>query len=735
MTFHTWLDGWKSTSRTKHSRARPRRQGCQLSVFALEDRTVPTFAGPVHYDVGASPQAMVSGYFDSDTVLDLAVMNYSDSSVSVLLGKGDGTFKPAVTSSTGYLPLSVAVGDFNADGTMDLATANVYDVSVMLGNGDGTFNPPSSLGVYYYPKSVAVGDFNGDGSIDLGVTSSYSSYYGSNYGYANVLMGNGAGGFSGPNVTFIDYASAGTALAVDLNGDVYDDFVAFDSNGYVAALLGDSTGYLQGPTGYFYTGDYSYGLAAGDLNGDGAQDLVTANFVGSSVGVLLGDGSGGFTGPVNYDAGGNPISVVVGDFTHDGNLDVATSNYYTDQVSVLYGDGTGILSNPTLSATGSYPYSFAAGDFNGDTWLDAATANVGDNSASVLINDHSWPPPPPPPPPTVSINDVTVTEGNTGTTDATFTISLSKASSQDVTVHYATAGITATEGSDYTAASGDVTIPHGQTSYSVTVAVTGDRHAESTETFAVNLSNPTNATIGDGQGIGTIYDDDPTISINDVTVTEGNTGSVNATFTVSLSFVSDVDVTVHYATASNTATSGSDFASTFGDAIIPHGQLSKTFNVPVTGDRVAESTETYYVNLSAPVNAEIADNQGIGTILDNEPRISINDVSKAEGNGNKTTQFIFTVTLSAAYDQAITVNYATASGTATAGSDFATKNGTLTFAPGVTSMTITVLVNCDNTKELDEKFYVNLSGASSNSLLFDSQGLGTIQDDDSHGKK
>lgn len=740
MLARSWIDVLKSrflrTLNRQERRASGRRGPAtrHLRLESLEDRCLLAFLPAESYSVGTSPQAVLTADFNNDTILDLATANYSTSDVSVLLGNGDGTFDPALTSATGSYPLSLAVGDFDGDGDMDLATGNYYDVSVLLGNDDGTFGAPSSLGVVGYPTSVAVGDFNGDGLLDLGVTGNYSYYYyGSfQYSYANVLMGNGDGTFSGPNYTFIDYAGASSALAIDLNGDIYDDFVTFDSYGYVAVLLGDSSGYLQAPSGYFYTGDYSYGLAAGDLDSDGDNDVVTANYYGNSVGVLLGDGTGGLSGPTNYDAGGYPISITLGDFTHDGNLDVATSNYYSAQVSVLYGDGAGAFSTPAISATGSYPWAIAAGDFDGDTWLDAGTANLGDNTVSVLVNDTSWPDPPPPPP-TVSINDVSVSEGNTGTTDATFTIYLSKAYSQDVTVHYETATGSA-DGSDFTAASGDVTIPAGETTYPVTIAVTGDRVWESTETFVVNLSAPVNATLGDSQGIGTIYDDEPTISIDNVSVTEGNTGSLNATFTVTLSAISDVDVTVHYATATNgSATADTDFTTTSGDVIIPHDQLSATFTVPVLGDRVGESTETFLVNLSSPVNAGIADSQGVGTIIDDEPRISISDVTKKEGNGGK-IQFIFTVTLLVAYDETVTVNYATADGSATAGSDYTAKNGTLTFAPGVTSQTIIINVTPDKTKEADETFYVNLSGPSSNVFLFDPQGVGTIQDDDNHGK-
>src|SRR5438105_5439434 len=133
-------------------------------------------------------------------------------------------------------------------------------------------------------------------------------------------------------------------------------------------------------------------------------------------------------------------------------------------------------------------------------------------------------------PPSVSIDDVTVTEGNTGTTSASFTLTLSYAYGTPITVHYQTADVSATAPSDYTAASTDVTFAAGVTSMTIPIAVTGDRTPEPTETFKVNLTT-SDAFIGNGQGVGTILDDEPRISINDNTVTEANTGTnVNATF-------------------------------------------------------------------------------------------------------------------------------------------------------------------------------------------------------------
>jgi hypothetical protein len=148
-------------------------------------------------------------------------------------------------------------------------------------------------------------------------------------------------------------------------------------------------------------------------------------------------------------------------------------------------------------------------------------------------------------------------------------------------------------------------------------------------------------------------------------------------------------------------------------------------------DRLAEPNETFFVNLSSPTNATITDGQGVGTIMDDEPRISISDVSKSEGRKGKTTLFTFTVTLSAAYDQPVTMSYRTMNGTATTGnSDYTAKTGTLTFAPGQTTKSITIELKGDSKREGNETFYLDLFGNSSNSQFSKTRGIGTILNDD-----
>jgi ELWxxDGT repeat protein len=333
--------------------------------------------------------------------------------------------------------------------------------------------------------------------------------------------------------------------------------------------------------------------------------------------------------------------------------------------------------------------------------------------------------------PSVSVGDATVTEGHAGTRSATFTVTLSTASDQPVTVAYSTADGTATAGSDYQADSGTLTFAPGELSKSVTVLVNGDGLAEPNETFLVNLSAPTNATIADGQGLGTILDDEPRLNIGDATIAEGHIGTRAATFTVTLSAASDQPVTVAYATADSSAAAGSDYQAKSGTLTFAPGQTTQTVTVLVVGNRLPESSETFLVNLSSPTGATIADGQGLGTILDDEPRVSISDFTRAEGRKGTTTLFTFTVTLSVAYDQPVTMSFRTVNGTAkTSNGDYVAKTGTLTFAPGETTKTITITVKGDSKREADETFHLDLFGLSGNAQFTKSRGTGTILNDD-----
>lgn len=518
--------------------------------------------------------------------------------------------------------------------------------------------------------------------------------------------------------------------------------------------------------------------------------------------------------------------------------------------------------------------------------------------------------------PVLAIDDVAVAEANSGSATATFTVTLSPASSGTVSVSYQTSNGTAASGSDYEAASGTLTFPPGETSRTVGVAVSGDTSPEPDETFFVKLSSPAGASIQDAEGLGTILNDDapagplacpstvspgasltatvsgggsatdwvglypagqaanspwlayryvpwprptqvsltapaaagayqlrlfsndgfallgscsfpvapgPALWIDDATLTEGDSGTASASFTVTLAPAFSGTVTVDYQTADGTATPGSDYQAAFGTLTFLPGETTKTLSVLVNGDTMPEPTETFFVNLSNAAGASIQDAQGLGTITSDDaapgplacpaavspgaslaatvngggssldwvgiypagqaasspwlayryvplprpaavsftapsaagayelrlfanngfarlgscpfsvsagPAFSIADAAAQEANAG-TASLVFTVTLSAAASETASVAYATADATATAGSDYVATSGTLVFAPGETSKTLAVAVNGDTACERDETFFVNLSGATGASIL-DGQALGRILNDETN---
>ena len=225
------------------------------------------------------------------------------------------------------------------------------------------------------------------------------------------------------------------------------------------------------------------------------------------------------------------------------------------------------------------------------------------------------------------------------------------------------------------------------------------------------------------------------IAVGDVNIVEGNTGTRNAVVVVSLNTSSRKTVTVNYGTANGTATAGSDYVAVSGTLTFTPGKTSKSILVPVRGDQLVESNEAFFVKLSGAKQANIADSQAVVTIADDDdtqPRIGISDVWAQDGESG-TTPYTFTVNLSAACVAAVTVNYATADGTATtADSDYLATSGTLTFAPGETTKSITVDVighasgGPSWNSGYEESFFVNLSSTSSDALIGDGQGVGLI---------
>jgi hypothetical protein len=613
----------------------------RLRVETLDDRCLPSFTPAGSYAIG-SYSGIISADLNNDTVPDLAT-----SAGELLLGNGDGTFHPAPNPVTGGM--SLAVGDFDRDGNLDLAAVtDSSSVQVLRGHGDGTFTavgnypvagPEASL------SSVSIGDFNGDGLLDLGVTSNvyvqdgFDPYYGP-WGHfedsVHVLVGNGDSTFSGPNTTPLGDGFLWKPTVADFNGDGIDDIAApITDTGGVKVAFGDAGGFFQGPT--VLSSSYPSAVASADLDGDLDADLVIASS-SSGVSVWLGDGAGGFGSPEFYAPGAGPLSATLADVNGDGKLDIVTTSYTrnaagtdTSYTGVLLGKGDGTFHSPIYQYLDPGPgaTTLTAADFDGDGRTDVALASVDFTGVvfpqqpafrvNILHNAGDWVVPT-----TLAIGDTTVTEGDSGTVEAVFAVNRSDNLNSTVTVNYSTSGGDATAGSDYIATSGSLTFGPGETTKYIKVLVKGDRTDEYDQRFYVNLSGLTGATIVDGQGVGTIVDNDPlpTIAITPkVSVKEGNKNTTAFTFVVTLSAPSEKEIRVNFATANGTATTAdNDYIARSGTVVFAPGQTSKTIAVTVKGDKRKEANETFFVNLSDSVNATIAGSQGVGEILNDDPR-------------------------------------------------------------------------------------------------------------------
>ncbi len=225
--------------------------------------------------------------------------------------------------------------------------------------------------------------------------------------------------------------------------------------------------------------------------------------------------------------------------------------------------------------------------------------------------------------PSLSIADVSVQEGNSGTRLMTFTVTLSAAAAGAVTVAYSTADGTATSGSDYVAANGTLTFAAGETSKTIQVTVKGDTAAEGNEAFTIRLANAAGATIADGSATGTLTNDDtaptvPALSVGDVAMREGDSGTAELMFIVTLDKAATGPVTVNYATANGTAAAGSDYAALTGTLTFAAGETSKMVHVVVNGDTAVEANETFSLTLSNATGATIADSAAVGQITDDD---------------------------------------------------------------------------------------------------------------------
>ncbi len=370
-----------------------------LGVPVFAQSLLPAPGSPIQ--TGNAPAAAGVGDFNEDGVPDVAVVNGGDDTITVFLGKGDGTFNALTpTAPFGQSPCAtiakqsncaIAVGDFNHDGHADLAvtSGDDYTVSVLKGNGQGGFTPfpGSPIGTGNFPEAVKIGDFNNDGIQDLAVANADD-------GDVYVLLGNGDGTFTPAPNTPVAAGGFPFFLAVaDLNNDGMADLAVVNGRTNTITLLqgngdGTFTPFPSSPINFPISKGLT-AIVAADFNEDGNVDLAVADFDDSNVDILIGNGTGAFTftsqSPIAV--GVSPFGLVGLDYNGDHHVDLAVSNFSDSTVTLLIGKGDGTFTTfGTATPAGPAPNDIVSADFNGDGKPDLALPDFGSTITTILLN-------------------------------------------------------------------------------------------------------------------------------------------------------------------------------------------------------------------------------------------------------------------------------------------------------------------------------------------------------------
>jgi len=364
----------------------PSLAGSANGVAGLISANLPTTT----LTTGAVPVFVTTASLRNNNIEDIIVANNSDNTLSLFLGNGDGTFvTPKTPITTGTGPVWIVTGNFNPtvnnDVNPDLAVINhtADTVSILLGNGDGTFKPKVDIktGTGTGPVAAVAATLTNSGFTDLVVANNANNTLG-------VFLGNGDGTFK--DLTFINTGHAPSSIAAaDFNNDGHIDLAVTNQNdNTVSVFLGNGDGTFKNRTDYA-VGTAPVWVSTGDFNGDGFLDLAVANNTDNTVSILSGVGDGTFQAQTAFPAGNGPSSLAVADFNIDGRLDILVADQNDNAVSVLLNLGGGLFGPNFEVPVGTNPVAVASADFDADGTPDAVTADKGANTATVILNKSS----------------------------------------------------------------------------------------------------------------------------------------------------------------------------------------------------------------------------------------------------------------------------------------------------------------------------------------------------------
>ena len=357
------------------------------------------FSSQTTYFMGldSKPICIVAADFNNDTHLDIAVANIAANDVRILLSDADGNFSSQHTYFTGNgsRPISIAVADFNNDGRIDITVANVQTstVGVLLGHGNGTFQNQKtfSTGAYSFPTSLAVGDLDKDGNMDIVVANRETGEE-----HILVLLGDGHGNFSNHGKYITETGSVLCYVAIGhFNNDSQLDMAAANyGTQEIGIFLGYGDGTFSNQRNYPTTNNSRpISITKGDFNNDNLTDLVVANYGTQIVGIFLANMETNFVDNNTYSTGSAafPSSIALADFTDDRQLDVVVGNDGTHDIDLLINDGKGHFSIQTVYVgdSGFRPTSIVIDDFNNDTRLDLAMANSAADTITLLYGENN----------------------------------------------------------------------------------------------------------------------------------------------------------------------------------------------------------------------------------------------------------------------------------------------------------------------------------------------------------